>query len=129
MIRTGFFILGSKPLLMVFLYCQELLDTGQLFHGHAKFCNVYDTRNQLSLQHCILRHVLAHGLQSLIAPSSLKHHLKMSPSDKAIWDAAYDEEYDGLTSLPSWEVISEDQYYKLSKGKKALPTMAIAPIK
>ena len=71
----------------------------------------------------------AHGLQSLIAPSSLKQHLKMSPSDKAVWDAAYDEEYDGLTCLPSWEVISEDQYYKLSKGKKALPTMAIATIK
>jgi len=109
--------------------CHELLESGQLFRGHAKFRNVYDTRNQLSLQQCVLRHVSAHGLQSLIAPSSLKQHLKMSPSDKAVWDAAYDEEYDGLTCLPSWEVISEDQYYKLSKGKKALPTMAIATIK
>jgi len=53
----------------------------------------------------------------------------MSSSYKEIWDAAYSEEYDGLTSLPTWEVISEDQYYKLSKGKKALPTMAIATIK
>jgi hypothetical protein len=109
--------------------CQELLDTGQLFRGHAKFRNVYDTRNQIALQYCVLRHVTAHGLQSLIAPSSLKQHSKMSSSDKAIWDAAYDEEYDGLTSLPSWEVISEDKYQKLSKGKKALPTMAIATIK
>jgi hypothetical protein len=53
----------------------------------------------------------------------------MSPTDKATWDEAYNEEYDGLTSLPSWEVTSEDQYYKLSKGKKALPTMAISTIK
>ena len=61
--------------------CQKLLDMGQLFRGHTKFRNVYDTRNQLSLQHCVLRHVTAHGLQSLIAPSSLKQHSKMSPSD------------------------------------------------
>jgi len=109
--------------------CQDLLETGQLFRGHAKFKNVYDTCNQLSLQTCVLRHVSAHGLQSLVAPTSLKHHTKMSSSDKAIWDDAYSEEYDGLTSLSTWEVISEEQYYKLSKGKKALPTMAIATIK
>jgi hypothetical protein len=49
--------------------------------------------------------------------------------DKKIWDSAYDGEFDGLTSLPSWEVLTEEQYIKLSKGKKALPTMAIAMIK
>jgi hypothetical protein len=48
---------------------------------------------------------------------------------RQIWDAAYDEENDGLCSLPSWEVINEDQYCCLSKGRKALPTMAIATIK
>jgi len=53
----------------------------------------------------------------------------MSSSDKAIWYAAYSEEYDGLTSLSTWEVISEEQYYKLSKGKKAPPSIAIATIK
>jgi hypothetical protein len=53
----------------------------------------------------------------------------MDPNNKTIWDVAYDEEYDGLESLPTWEVISEDQYKQLSKGKRALPTMAIATIK
>jgi len=53
----------------------------------------------------------------------------MSSADKIIWDAAYSEEYDGLTSLPTWEVISEEKYFKLSKGKKALPMMAIGTIK
>jgi hypothetical protein len=42
---------------------------------------------------------------------------------------AYDEEYEGLESLPTWEVISEEQNKQLSHGKKALPTMAIATIK
>jgi hypothetical protein len=66
--------------------CQELLDTGQLFRGHAKFKNVYDARNQISLRDCVLRHVSAHGLKSLVAPLSLKHHSKMDPNDKLIWD-------------------------------------------
>jgi len=70
-----------------------------------------------------------HGLKSLIAPSSLRSHQKLDPSDKLIWDAVYNEEFDGLESLPTWEIISEDQFHHLSKGKKALPTMAIATIK
>jgi hypothetical protein len=64
--------------------CHDLLDTAQLFRGHAKFKNVYDARTQLSLRDCVVRHVSAYGLTSLIAPSSLKHHAKMSPEDKAI---------------------------------------------
>jgi hypothetical protein len=109
--------------------CQQLLDTAQLFQGHAKFWNVYAARSQVSLQDSVLRHVSAHGLQSLLAPSSLKAHANLHPSDKAIWDDAYNKEYDGLVSLPSWEVVSEDEYLCLSKGKKALPMMAIATIK
>jgi len=64
--------------------CQMLLDTGQLLKGHAKFQNVYDVCTQLHLCDC------------------------------PIWDAAYYEEYDGLCSLPSWEVINEDQYCCIS---------------
>ena len=53
----------------------------------------------------------------------------MDLANRPIWDAAYYEEYDGLCSLPSWEVITEDQYCCISKGQKALPTMANATIK
>ena len=53
----------------------------------------------------------------------------MSSTDKAIWDEAYCEEYDGLSSIPTWEVLSEDQFKLLSKGRKALPSMAISTIK
>jgi hypothetical protein len=53
----------------------------------------------------------------------------MSLEDKAIWDATYDEEYDGLESLPTWQVLTEQQYRQISRGNKALPTMAIATIK
>jgi hypothetical protein len=54
--------------------------------------------------------VSAHGLTSLLVPSSLKHKTNMIPGDKDIWDAAYDEEFDGLASLPTWQVITEDQF-------------------
>jgi hypothetical protein len=80
---------------------QQLLDSAQLFRGHTKFSKVYQARQQRHLKTCILRHVSAHGLSSLIAPTSLKQHQHMSPEDKAIWDTAYSEEYDGLTSIPT----------------------------
>jgi hypothetical protein len=108
---------------------QQLLDTGQLLKGHAKFKNVYDASTQLGLWDCVLCHVSAHGLSSWIAPTSLEAHHTMSSTDKSIWDAAYDEEYDGLESLPIWEIVTEQQYHQLSQGRKALPTMAIATIK
>jgi len=108
---------------------QNLLDTGQLFRGHTKFARVYQARQQTHLKTCVLRHVLAHGLKSLLAPSSLKHHHNMSSGDNDIWDAAYCEEYDGLASIPTWEVLTESQFKFLSKGRKSLPLMAISTIK
>ena len=43
----------------------------------------------------------------------------MDPFDKLVWDQAYDEEYDGLISLPTWEIVSEAEYRQLSRGKRA----------
>jgi hypothetical protein len=108
---------------------QHLMDSGQLFKGHAKFQRVYNTRNQIQLRDSVLRHVSAHGLTSLIPPVSLSSHQKLTASDKSIWDSAYDEEFDGLNNLPTWEVLTESQFKSLSKGVKPLPSMAIATIK
>jgi hypothetical protein len=109
--------------------CQNLIDTGQLFRGHTKFRRVYQTRNQVQLCDTVLRHVTAHGLSSLVAPVSLKQIQKMSPGDKEVWLAAYDEEFDGLNTIPTWDIITEDQFRRLGKNVKALPSMAIATIK
>jgi hypothetical protein len=110
-------------------HIQSLLDTGQIFRGHTKFKTVYDTSAQLGLQDCVLHHVSAHGLTNLLPPTSLKAHSKLNSNDKAIWDAAYHEEFDGLESLPTWEVLSEERFCQLGTSHKALPTMAIAMIK
>jgi len=109
--------------------CQNLLETGQLFRGHAKFHRVYQTRSQLQLKNCVLRHVSAHGLSQLVAPTSLKNISKLPLSDQAVWHAAYNEEFDGLSEIPTWEIISEEQFKKLNKSVKPLPSMAIATIK
>jgi len=109
--------------------CRQLLDSGQLFQGHTKFYKVYQARNQAQLKDCVLRHVLAHDLHSLIAPSSLHQHSMMHPGDKVIWDNAYNKEYDSLASIPTWEVLSESQFKLLSKGAKPLPSMVISTIK
>jgi len=58
----------------------------------AKFQRVFQARDQLHLKQCVLRHISAHGLHSLVAPASLKQHSKVLPSDKQIWDDAYDKE-------------------------------------
>jgi len=119
----------SSPLVDLSSTSQQLLDTGQLFQGHAKFHHVYQTRNQLQLRDCVLRHVLAHGLQDLFAPTSLKHLNKLPSSDQIIWRETHDEEFDGLSSIPAWGVISEAQFKQLTKSVKPLPSMAIATIK
>jgi hypothetical protein len=107
----------------------NLMDTAQLFKGHTKFSRVYQARQQIELKTCVLRHVSAHGLQSFIAPPSLKYHNSMTPHDKKIWDEAYCEEYDGLASIPTWQVLTESQFKLLSKGCRPLPSMTISTIK
>jgi hypothetical protein len=82
---------------------------------------VYDATSQVSLRECVLRHVSAHGLQSLIASSSLKHHSKLHVTDKEIWDNAYNEEYDGLNVLPSWEIVTEAELFEQRSKKLFQP--------
>jgi len=105
------------------------MDTAQLFKGHTKFSRVYQARQQIELKTCVLCHVSAHSLQSFIFPSLLKYHNSMTPHDKKIWDEAYCEEYDGLVSIPTWQVLTESQFKLLSKGRRPLPSMAISTIK
>lgn len=53
----------------------------------------------------------------------------MSSNDRVIWDSAYNEEYHGVKSRPTWEIITESQFMQLNEGVEALPSMTIATIK
>ena len=74
-------------------------------------------------------HVSASNLTSSQLPTLITQR-KMNPQDKAIWDQAYNEEYDGLNDLPAWHSISESEFQKIKyKCKGVLPSMAISCIK
>jgi hypothetical protein len=63
------------------------------------------------------------------APTLLKHE-KLHPNNKTIWDSAYQEEYQGLEDIDTWEKITEEEYQESKHLYKGLmPTMAIAVIK
>ena len=114
----------------------SMIHNSKLFKGwvnsrHAEMARqVRITSNVLS-QFITARHVSARDLVKMETPLSLLQHKKLHPHDKKIWDDSYAEEYRGLQSLDTWEVINEDQYKLLKKHNKArlLPTMAISVIK
>jgi hypothetical protein len=63
------------------------------------------------------------------APTLLKHE-KLHPNDRTFWDSAYQEEYQGLEDIDTWEKITEEEYQESKHLYKGLmPTMAIAVIK
>ena len=111
-----------------------MIHNKKLFHGW-KSQAVATTARQVRatsnyIAHSIInRKVTAANLKLLEAPSLLKHH-QLHPDDKATWDEAYRQEFQGLVDIDTWETIDEDEYQQtkhLYKG--TMPTMAIAVIK
>lgn len=56
----------------------------------------------------ICRKVSVASLKSVKAPTSLTQHKLMMPEDKSTWDKSYQEEYDGLVNINTWEVIIDN---------------------
>jgi hypothetical protein len=54
--------------------------------------------------------VSAERLQSKSPPSTLKKALAAGNPDAPIWDESYDKEYDGLTKLDTFTVLTKAQY-------------------
>ena len=79
------------------------------------------------------RHVSAANLSSPLPPSNLIKGLSKDNSDAGVWNAAYNEEYDGLNGLDTFAEISEDEYNTLVAKHgdkcKAIPTMNIFTVK
>jgi len=70
-------------------------------------------------------HVSATNLQSLTPPGSVVKALHRNNPDKSIWHESYKEEYDGLNSNNTFDIISEDEYQHLKRlhGVRAIPSM------
>jgi hypothetical protein len=79
----------------------------------------------------ISRHISASTLQCPIPLGSVTKALYSRNPDRAIWLDSYKEEYDGLKSNDTFDVISEEEYFYLCKlhGIKAIPSMCTFTIK
>jgi hypothetical protein len=66
-------------------------------------------------------HVSAKQLQSKSPPSTLKKALAAGNPDAPIWDESYNEEYDGLTKLDMFTVLTKAQYDAAPKLFKSNP--------
>ena len=109
---------------------RDMIKQFVLFQGHKKFRDILHLRSIIKLKASVARHVSAAGLSNLIPPTSVEHHSKMSPHDKAIWDSAYLEKINGLKQRNTWDTISEEVYNQLRpKVKALLPSMDISTIK
>ena len=79
------------------------------------------------------RHVSATNLNANIAPPNLKSALAGSNPNQKVWDASYNEEYDGLNGLNVFTKINTEQYreYCCIHGEKliVIPTMNLFTIK
>lgn len=70
------------------------------------------------------RHISASTLQHLNPPGSVTKALYHRNPDRDIWLDSYKEEYEGLCSNDTFDIISEDEYFKLS-----IPSMCTFTIK
>ena len=76
---------------------------------------------------------MAANLNANFAPPNLKTALAGSNPDRKVWDASYNEEYDGLNGLNVFTEINAEQYreYRRIHGEKAtaISTMNLFTIK
>jgi hypothetical protein len=98
---------------------QKYIDDGTILSG-KNFTNAGSTR-----------HVSAHTLTSSTPPGSVLKALHPSHPDKSIWFESYQEEYEGLISNDTFDIISEAEYQRLKQlhGIRAIPSMRTFVIK
>lgn len=100
----------------------------QFAHSHVNFKQLMNSRAHGAIHSIVACHVSATGLTSDDVPTLLQQR-HLNPTDKAIWDAAYAEEFDGLTDLPCWTVISEKEFKHIKyPHTKVLPTIMVSTI-
>jgi hypothetical protein len=107
---------------------QKYVDDGILipgWHNHSYFSKAGNA------QAVTTTHVSARSLTTDLAPGSIKKALYSRNPDREIWKQSYDEEYDGLYQSDTFEIISEDEYFRLCRetGIKAIPSMCVFTVK
>ena len=81
----------------------------KLYEGWLSKTQVAASRQTQRLKKIVAHHVSAANLKNL-DPPTLINHKKLNPADRAIWDAAYAEEIEGLTNINTWVTIDHSEY-------------------
>jgi hypothetical protein len=90
-----------------------------------------DTSDEMPHQELddIARHVSASGLTKA-NPGTLCKALHSQFSDRKVWlEELYEEEYKGLVSMDTMEILTTSQYRNLQNAPKAIPTMCVLTVK
>jgi cytochrome P450 len=97
---------------------------GTLIIGHQ--LDSTDDVPQIELSK-IARHVMSATGLTEANPGTLRKALNPSFQDRAI--ASYEEEYNGLTSMDTMEVITATKYQTPKKASNVIPTMCLSTVK
>ena len=90
--------------------------------------HMYFTSNILA-QMIISQKIGATNLLQLKDPALQSHH-KLYPEEKAMQDASFAQEYNGIVDINTWETNTEEEYKNCKHILgKLMPTMAIAVVK
>jgi hypothetical protein len=139
--NVWFFIPGRKksnppmPLPNFHETAHSMILNKKLFCGWVSRNTVLHARHSRATSNVLAnlircKKVSAKDLHDMQAPGSLLRHHNLHPEDKITWDLAYEEEYNGLASIDTWETITEEEYQNLKHTYKGtMPTMAISTIK
>ena len=128
--RSPILLPSFKEKALSMAHNQKLLQ-GWVNSKRAQIARHVRITSNILAHHISARHISAKDLINHEAPISLLKHSKLHPKDKLIWDQSYAEEYRGLQSLDTWEVIDEAECKYLQKHNNAqvLPTMTVSVIK
>ena len=100
----------------------DLIKSHQIFEGHLRFKNIRNLHIERSLTSAVANHVSASQLMSHEIPTLItQRHLPTY--DKKLWDAAYNEDYDGLQKLPFWHTITEKEYNRIKHKCRGGPSI------
>ena len=123
-----------------------LVSQNRLAEGWKNIRQIGIARRMRCLSNAVCRHISNHGFVTSVGAAlarkvsaktldvrrspTLLTHSQLTDNDRALWDAAYAEEFYGLQDLGTWQIITEDEYQRLRPiVGKALPSMAISTIK
>ena len=123
--RTGQIVLEHGLYDLPYSWRTRMIEES-LIVGHQPTSS--DDIPQYSQPESAARHVSASSLHEP-NPKTLRKALNPKFADHKVWLESYQEEYDGLMSMDTMEILTTSQYSNLKNAPKAIPTMCVLTVK